>query len=73
MKAFVDSGSAGDTTVIEQKGTRRFRCTTAGGTETLTLTAVVHGSIKCWTVSTITGTDSAGGTYFADKLQDVIL
>ena len=42
FKAFVTSGSANDTTVIEQKGTKRFRCTTSDGTETCTLTAVVR-------------------------------
>ena len=38
-----------DTTVIQQKGTKRFRCTTADGTETLTPTSVVL-SQPCWTV-----------------------
>jgi hypothetical protein len=67
MKGFVDGASAQDTTVIIQKGTKRFRCTTAGGTETLTLVPVVHGSIASGQCQ-ITGTDSAGGTYFASKL-----
>lgn len=67
MKGFVDGASAQDTTVIIQKGTKRFRCTTAGGTQTLTLVAVVHGSISAGQCQ-ITGTDSAGGTYFASQL-----
>ena len=67
MKGFVDSASAQDTTVIIQKGNKRFRCTTAGGTQTLTLTAVVHGSLSAGQCQ-ITGTDSAGGTYFASQL-----
>ncbi len=67
MKGFVDGASAQDTTVIIQKGTKRFRCTTAGGTETLTLVPVVHGSIASGQCQ-ITGTDSAGGTYFASKI-----
>ena len=67
MKAFVTGGSVRDTTVIEQKGTKRFRCTTADGTETLTLTSVVHGSLSAGQCQ-ITGTDNAGGTYFASKI-----
>ena len=67
MKGFVDSASAQDTTVVIQKGPKRFRCTTAGGTQTLTLTAVVHGSLSAGQCQ-ITGTDSAGGTYFASKI-----
>ena len=67
MKGFVDGASAQDTTVIIQKGNKRFRCTTAGGTQTLTLTAVVHGSLSAGQCQ-ITGTDSAGGTYFASQL-----
>jgi len=67
FKAFVTSGSANDTTVIEQKGTKRFRCTTSDGTETCTLTAVVHGSLSAGQCQ-VTATDSAGGTYFASKV-----
>jgi len=67
MKGFVDGASAQDTTEIIQKGNKRFRCTTAGGTQTLTLTAVVHGSLSAGQCQ-ITGTDSAGGTYFASQL-----
>lgn len=67
MKAYVTGGSVNDTTLVLQKGTKKFRCTTSDGTETLQLTAVVHGSLaegQCQ----ITGTDSAGGTYFASKI-----
>ena len=67
MKAFVTSGSANDTTIVIQKGTKRFRCTTSDGTETLTLTSVVHGSLSAGQCQ-ITGTDNAGGTYFASKI-----
>ena len=67
MRAFVDGGSAQVTTNVIQKGTKRFRCTTATGTQTLTLVAVVHGSISAGQCQ-ITGTDSAGGTYFASKI-----
>jgi len=67
MKAFVTSGSANDTTVIEQKGNKKFRCTTSDGTETCVLTAVVHGSLSAGQCQ-ITGTDSAGGTYFASQI-----
>lgn len=67
MKGFVDGASAQDTTNIIQKGNKKFRCTTAGGTQTLTLTAVVHGSLSAGQCQ-ITGTDSAGGTYFASQI-----
>jgi|TARA_B100002019_G_scaffold242285_1_gene218554 hypothetical protein len=67
FKAFVTSGSVNDTTVIEQKGNKRFRCTTSDGTETLTLTSVVHGSLSAGQCQ-VTGTDSAGGTYFASQI-----
>ena len=67
MKAFVTGGSAQDTTNIIQKGNKKFRVTTAGGTQTLTLTAVVHGSLSAGQCQ-ITGTDSAGGTYFASQI-----
>ena len=67
MRAFVTGGSAQVTTNVIQKGTKRFRCTTATGTETLTLVPVVHTSISAGQCQ-ITGTDSAGGTYFASKI-----
>jgi len=67
MKAFVTSGSANDTTNIIQKGNKKFRCTTSDGTETCVLTAVVHGSLAAGQCQ-ITGTDSAGGTYFASQI-----
>jgi hypothetical protein len=67
MKAYITGGSVQDTTLVNQKATKKFRCTNSDGTETLQLTAVVHGSLaegQCQ----ITGTDSAGGTYFASKI-----
>ena len=67
FKAFVDGGSAKDTTNIIQKGNKKFRVTTADGTQTCTLTAVVHGSLTAGQCQ-VTGTDSAGGTYFASKI-----
>jgi hypothetical protein len=67
FKAFVTGGGAKDTTNIIQKGNKKFRVTTADGTETCVLTAVVHGSLAAKQVQ-VTGTDSAGGTYFASKL-----
>tara|TARA_B100000424_G_C22905958_1_gene481885 strand:- start:885 stop:1319 length:435 start_codon:yes stop_codon:yes gene_type:complete len=67
MKSFVTGGSVNNTTEIIQKGTKRFRCTTSDGTETQTLTSVVHGSLSAGQCQ-ITGTDSAGGTYFASKI-----
>ncbi|MBL96425.1 MAG: hypothetical protein CMF52_01285 [Legionellales bacterium] len=67
MKSQITGGTVRDTTEIKQKGNKRFRCTNADGTETLTLTAVVHGSLSEGQCQ-ITGTDSAGGTYFASQL-----
>jgi len=67
MKAFVTGGSALDTSNVIQKGNKKFRVTTATGTETCVLTSVVHGSLAAGQCQ-ITGTDSAGGTYFASKI-----
>lgn len=67
MQAYVTGGSANATTNIEQKGTKRFRVTTSDGTETCQLTAVASGSLAAGQCQ-ITGTDSAGGTYFASKI-----
>ena len=67
MQAFVTSGSANATTEIIQKGNKKFRVTTSDGTETCVLTAVVHGSLAAAQCQ-ITGTDSAGGTYFASQI-----
>ena len=67
MKAFVTGGSANDTSNIIQKGTHRFRVTTSDGTETCTLTAVVHGSLTAAQCQ-LTATDSATGTYFVSRI-----
>jgi hypothetical protein len=67
MQAFVTSGSANATTEIIQKGNKKFRVTTSDGTETCVLTAVVQGSLAAAQCQ-ITGTDSAGGTYFASQI-----
>ena len=67
MQAYVTGGSANATTNIEQKGTKRFRVTTSDGTETCQLTAVASGSLAAAQCQ-ITGTDSAGGTYYASKI-----
>jgi hypothetical protein len=67
MQAYVTSGSANATTEIIQKGNKKFRVTTSDGTETCVLTAVVHGSLAAAQCQ-ITGTDSAGGTYFASQI-----
>jgi|TARA_R110000803_G_scaffold198435_1_gene262175 hypothetical protein len=67
MKGFVTGGSALDTTEIVQKGTKKFRCTTATGTATLALTAVATVSLvagQCGLVAT----DSAAGTYFVSRI-----
>jgi hypothetical protein len=67
MQAFVTSGSANATTNIIQKGNKKFRVTTSDGTETCVLTSVASGSLGAGQCQ-ITGTDSAGGTYFASKI-----
>ena len=67
MRAFVTGGSAQVTTNVIQKGTKRFRCTTATGTETLTLVAVVHGSISAGQCQ-LNAVDSAAGTYFVSRI-----
>ena len=67
MKAFVTGGSVNNTSEIIQKGTKRFRVTTSDGTETLTLTSVVHGSLSAGQCQ-LTATDSAGGTYFVSRI-----
>ena len=67
MQAFVTSGSANATTNIIQKGNKKFRVTTSDGTETCVLTSVASGSLSAGQCQ-ITGTDSAGGTYFASQI-----
>jgi hypothetical protein len=67
MQAFVTSGSANATTNIIQKGNKKFRVTTSDGTETCVLTSVTSGSLAAGQCQ-ITGTDSAGGTYFASQI-----
>ena len=64
---FVTAGSANDSSVVVQKGTRRFRITTTDGTETLTLVAKAGGSLVAGECQ-LTATDSAGGTYYVGRI-----
>ena len=67
FKAFVTGGSAKDTTNIIQKGNKKLSQTTTDGKQTSVLTEVVDGSLAAKQVQ-VTGSDTAGGTYFASKL-----
>ena len=67
MIGFVTGGSANNSSVVVQKGTRRFRLTTSDGTETLTLVAKASGSLAAGECS-LTATDSAAGTYFVSRV-----
>lgn len=67
MQAFVTGGSANVTTTVEQKGTKRFRCTTSDGTETCTLVAKASGSLAAGECSLV-ATDSDGNTAYVTKL-----
>ena len=67
MIGFVTGGSANNSSVVVQKGTRRFRLTTSDGTETLTLVAKASGSLAAGECS-LTATDSAGGTYLVSRV-----
>lgn len=67
MIGFVSGGSANNSSVVVQKGTRRFRITTTDGTETLTLVAKNSGALVAGECQ-LTATDSAGGTYFVGRI-----
>jgi hypothetical protein len=73
MNAYIpaaDGGSsAAATSAILQKGTKRFRCTTAQGTGTCTLRAVASGSLAAGQCQ-LTATDSAGGTYYVSRVSN---
>jgi len=64
---FVTGGSAKTGYAIAQKATRKFRITTADGTETLQLTAVASGTLTAGECQ-LTATDSDGNTYYVSKI-----
>jgi hypothetical protein len=66
LTAFVTGGSDQIGDIVAQKGSRRFRVTTATGTEVcklVTSTPNAPGEMR------ITATDSASGTYFISKIS----
>ena len=68
MGAYITGGSALDTTNIIQKGTRRFRCTTADGTETCQLTSVAANELTAGQCQ-ITAKDQQAKTYFVKRIS----
>lgn len=68
MSAFITGAlAAADTTEVDQKGTKRFRCTNGDGTEVLSLVPAAALSLVAGQCSLLL-TDSALGTYYASKL-----
>lgn len=67
MIGFVTGGSSNDSSVVVQKGTKRFRLTTSDGTETLTLVPLATGALSAGECS-LTATDSDGGTYLVSRV-----
>lgn len=64
ISAYVTGGSAKAGDIVRQTGSRRYRVTTADGTETLKLVAAAPAAGEM----TMTAEDSAGGTYYVTKL-----
>tara|TARA_R110002153_G_C13132337_1_gene480050 strand:+ start:341 stop:766 length:426 start_codon:yes stop_codon:yes gene_type:complete len=65
--ARVTGGTANNTSVIKQKGTNRFTCTTSDGTSVCQLVAAASGAIAIGQ-ATLTATDSSSKTYYVTKL-----
>ena len=65
--ARVTGGTANNTSVIKQKGTNRFTCTTSDGTSVCQLVAKASGAIAVGE-ATLTATDSSSKTYYVTKL-----
>jgi len=64
---FVTGGSAKTGYAVAQKGSKRFRITTADGTETLQLTAAASGDLTAGECQ-LTATDSDANTYYVSKI-----
>lgn len=67
VTGYVTGGSANTGYINSQKGSKRYKVTTGDGTEVLTL--VTTGSLSAGQMY-INATDSAGGTYYVQKLYD---
>ena len=67
VTGYVTGGSAQTGYINKQKGSKRYKVTTGDGTEVLTL--VTSGSLSAGQMY-INATDSAGGTYYVQKLYD---
>jgi len=65
--ARVTGGTSNNTTVVTQKGTNRFECTTSDGTSIVSLVALGTGAISVGEAS-LTATDSTSKTYYVTKL-----
>ena len=66
VSADVDGNGAANGYIVAQKGSKRFKVTTAAGTAVcgiVTAAAAAAGEVA------ITMTDSAGGTYFVSKIS----
>jgi hypothetical protein len=66
VSADVDGNGAANGFIVAQKGSKRFKVTTAAGTAVcgiVTAAAAAAGEVA------ITMTDSAGGTYFVSKIS----
>lgn len=72
MNAYIPTADGGSsavaTSAILQKGTKRFRCTTAQGTGTCTLRPLASGSLAAGECQ-LTATDFDGGTYFVSRIS----
>lgn len=68
FNGFITGGSAKAGSAIAQKGTRTFKITTADGTADLFLVAKASGSLLAGECQ-ITATDSAGGTYYVNRIS----
>lgn len=64
---FVTGGSANTGYATKQSGRNTFRITTTDGTEDLLLVAKASGSLAAGECQ-LTATDSAGGTYYINKI-----
>lgn len=59
------AGAAANGYIVRQKSSKRFRCTNPAGTAVLKLVVSAPAQGEC----RITLSDSAGGTYFAQKIS----
>lgn len=67
VTGYINGGSANTGSILSQKGSKRYKVQTSDGTGVLTL--VTSGSLSSGQMY-INATDSAGGTYYVQKLYD---